>query len=141
MSMPWSRIARGNTCSNLSRRIWRWISQRRRASCAATGEATARANASVRRCFIICGNRGKFTIRYTKSAVFGDDNRLSMYNRFISCLTVAALLVPGLALAQAPGGENGDGINYDTARHERRLKAAQAQGRIELDGRLDEPSW
>ena len=65
-----------------------------------------------------------------------------MFNRFISCLTTTAILVPVLAFAQAQGSENGGGdINYDTARHERRLKAAQAQGRIELDGLLDEPSW
>jgi hypothetical protein len=36
--------------------------------------------------------------------------------------------------------QNG-GIDYDTARDERRLKAAQAQGPISLDGKLDEPSW
>src|SRR5687767_12985306 len=85
---------------------------------------------------------GKFTIRYTTSPVFGDDNRLSMYTRFISCLTMAAVLVPVLTFAQAQGSENGGGsINYDTARTERRLAATQAQGRIELDGRLDEPSW
>ena len=65
-----------------------------------------------------------------------------MYKRFISCLTTAAVVVPVVTFAQAQGSGNGGGsINYDTARHERRLKAAQAQGRIELDGRLDEPSW
>ncbi len=62
-----------------------------------------------------------------------------MYTRFASFLTAVVLLSPAAAFAQA--SENGNGINYDTARHERRLKAAQAQGRIELDGRLDEPSW
>jgi hypothetical protein len=36
--------------------------------------------------------------------------------------------------------QNG-GVDYDTARDERRLKAAQAQGPISLDGKLDEPSW
>jgi hypothetical protein len=33
------------------------------------------------------------------------------------------------------------GINYDTARNERRLTATQVNGPITLDGRLDEPSW
>ena len=50
-----------------------------------------------------------------------------------------AVATPLAAAAQSP--DNGNGINYDTARQERRLTAAQAQGRIELDGRLDEPSW
>ncbi|MGH9217808.1 MAG: DUF5916 domain-containing protein, partial [Vicinamibacterales bacterium] len=60
----------------------------------------------------------------------------------MSGLTAAAMLIPALAFGQSQGSENGGGsINYDTARHERRLQAAQAQGRIELDGRLDEPSW
>jgi hypothetical protein len=44
----------------------------------------------------------------------------------------------GLAAAQTT--QNG-GIDYDTAREERRLTATQAQGPIALDGKLDEPSW
>ena len=62
-----------------------------------------------------------------------------MLNRFGSVLAWAALAaVPAAAFAQ----NNGNGaINYDTARHERRLKATQAQGPIALDGRLDEASW
>ncbi|HYE88034.1 MAG TPA: carbohydrate binding family 9 domain-containing protein, partial [Vicinamibacterales bacterium] len=49
-----------------------------------------------------------------------------------------AALAAGTASAQ--NTQNG-GIDYDTARNERRLKAAQAQGAITLDGRLDEASW
>jgi hypothetical protein len=45
---------------------------------------------------------------------------------------------PGIVFAQTT--QNG-GIDYDTARNERRLKATRAQGPIALDGRLDEPSW
>jgi hypothetical protein len=48
------------------------------------------------------------------------------------------MLSAGAAAAQTT--QNG-GIDYDTARNERRLKATQAQGPIALDGRLDEPSW
>src|SRR5687768_10592263 len=62
-----------------------------------------------------------------------------MYTRFTSFLLAAGVLAPAAAFAQSP--ENGNGINYDTARQERRLNATHAQGRIELDGRLDEPSW
>ena len=62
-----------------------------------------------------------------------------MYTRFASLVTAVALLTPVAAAAQSP--DNGNAINYDTARQDRRLGAAQAQGRIELDGRLDEPSW
>jgi hypothetical protein len=52
--------------------------------------------------------------------------------------TLAFLAVAGGALAQ--NSQNG-GIDYDTARTERRLSATQAQGPITLDGRLDEASW
>jgi hypothetical protein len=34
-----------------------------------------------------------------------------------------------------------DPIDYNTARLDRKLQATHATGRIELDGRLDEPSW
>jgi len=53
---------------------------------------------------------------------------------------VAALFVGSAGLAAAQTTQNG-GIDYDTAREERRLTATQAQGPIALDGKLDEPSW
>jgi hypothetical protein len=53
---------------------------------------------------------------------------------------VAAVFVGSGALASAQATQNG-GIDYDTARENRRLKATQAQGPITLDGRLDEASW
>jgi hypothetical protein len=53
---------------------------------------------------------------------------------------VIALFVGSAGLAAAQTTQNG-GIDYDTAREARRLKATQAQGPIALDGRLDEPSW
>ena len=53
---------------------------------------------------------------------------------------VAAVFVGAAAMASAQNTQNG-GIDYDTAREGRRLKATQAQGPIALDGRLDEPSW
>src|SRR5688572_11656096 len=61
-----------------------------------------------------------------------------MYTRIASCFLSVVCLLPAAAFAQNP--ESG-AINYDTARHDRRLKATKAQGRIELDGRLDESSW
>src|SRR5688500_8110311 len=64
-----------------------------------------------------------------------------MYTRFTAWLTAVALAAPLTAAAQSAANGNGNDINYDTARLERRLNATQAQGRIELDGRLDEPSW
>jgi len=45
MSMPCARMARGSTCSNLSSRIWRCISHRRRASCASTMDTASSASA------------------------------------------------------------------------------------------------
>jgi hypothetical protein len=53
---------------------------------------------------------------------------------------VTALIVGSAGLAAAQTSQNG-GIDYDTARSERKLPAAQAQGPIALDGKLDEPSW
>jgi len=53
---------------------------------------------------------------------------------------VAALFVGSAGLASAQTTQTG-GIDYDTARADRRLKATQAQGPITLDGKLDEPSW
>ena len=51
-----------------------------------------------------------------------------------------AMVVASAAAASAQTAQDG-GINYDTARGERRLKATPAQGPIALDGRLDEGSW
>jgi hypothetical protein len=50
---------------------------------------------------------------------------------------VCAILAvsPSLSAGQDPG------INYDTARAERRLEAVRVTGRIDLDGRLDEGDW
>jgi hypothetical protein len=56
--------------------------------------------------------------------------------RIFCVLALVAFAVP--SSAQSP---EKPGIDYDTAREERRLKATQAQGPIALDGRLDEPSW
>jgi hypothetical protein len=50
------------------------------------------------------------------------------------------MFVGSAALASAQTPQDG-GINYDTARHERRLTATQVNGPITLDGKLDEPSW
>jgi hypothetical protein len=64
-------------------------------------------------------------------------------------MTSMTLLVRPLALvlllasaldAAAQTSQNG-GIDYDTARRDRRMQAAQAQGPIVLDGKLDEASW
>src|ERR1700752_3026678 len=129
MSMLLSRIAFGSTCSNLSSRIWRCISQRRRASCADAGAARLKMHATTVRVFIVLA----FTNGYTTSGVFEDDRRLSMYTRFTSLWTAVALVAPLAAAAQSADTGNGSSINYDTARHERRLTATQAQGRIELD--------
>ena len=52
-------------------------------------------------------------------------------------LTLCAwLLCPELAAAQTNGG-----IDYNTARFDRRLPATRASGPITLDGRLDEAAW
>ena len=50
------------------------------------------------------------------------------------------MFVGSAALASAQTVQDG-GINYDTARNDRRLTATQASGPITLDGQLDEPSW
>ena len=55
-----------------------------------------------------------------------------------SLATAVFVGVAGFADAQTT--QNG-GIDYDTARNERKLPATQAQGPITLDGKLDEPSW
>jgi hypothetical protein len=55
--------------------------------------------------------------------------------RRIVCLCAVAC-VPSLAAAQSNGS-----INYDTARHERKLPATRATSAITLDGRLDEAAW
>jgi hypothetical protein len=47
-----------------------------------------------------------------------------------------------LGLAAVPASaQTTSAVDYETAREQRRLKAAQAQGPITLDGRLDEASW
>ncbi len=51
-----------------------------------------------------------------------------------------AIFVLAGTLVQAQTPQDG-GINYDTARTERRLPAKRADGPITLDGRLDEASW
>jgi hypothetical protein len=53
---------------------------------------------------------------------------------------VAAMCFCAAAPAAAQTTQAG-GIDYDSARTERRLHATQAQGPITLDGRLDEASW
>jgi hypothetical protein len=55
-------------------------------------------------------------------------------------LLVIAMFVGSAALASAQTAQDG-GINYDTARNDRRLKATQASGPITLDGKFDEGSW
>jgi hypothetical protein len=56
--------------------------------------------------------------------------------RLVVCFLMFATV--GAAGAQAQG--NG-GIDYETARRERRLPAKEASGPIALDGKLDEASW
>ena len=51
-----------------------------------------------------------------------------------------AIFVTAAGLASAQTVQDG-GIDYDTARKERRLAAKRAQGPITLDGKLDELSW
>ena len=53
-------------------------------------------------------------------------------------LLLIAALIPAAVSAQTT---QNDGIDYDTARDDRKLKATQAHGPITLDGRLDEASW
>ena len=53
---------------------------------------------------------------------------------------VAAMCFSAASLAAAQTTQTG-GIDYDSARTERRLHATQAQGPITLDGKLDEASW
>ncbi len=55
-------------------------------------------------------------------------------------LLVIAMFVGSAALASAQTAQDG-GINYDTARNDRRLTATQANGPITLDGKFDESSW
>ena len=49
---------------------------------------------------------------------------------------IACLLCPALSAAQTNGG-----IDYGTARFDRKLPATRATGPITLDGRLDEATW
>jgi hypothetical protein len=46
-----------------------------------------------------------------------------------------------IVLAAASSAAADNPIDYNTARLERKLQATRATGPIELDGRLDEPSW
>jgi hypothetical protein len=71
-------------------------------------------------------------------AVLSDHTRLPMYTRFVSLLLAGACLWPAFVFAQVQ--ETG-GIDYETAREQRRLQAARTQDPIRLDGRLDEPAW
>ncbi len=57
----------------------------------------------------------------------------------VRILACALLLASGVTAA-AQTSQNG-GIDYGTARRDRRLQATPSQGAIALDGRLDEPSW
>jgi len=56
--------------------------------------------------------------------------------RLLACWML--LVSAATASAQAPAAP---GIDYETARRDRRLAATKATGPIALDGRLDEPSW
>ena len=53
----------------------------------------------------------------------------------------ACVLFLASALSAAAQTSPNGGIDYETARRDRRLPAMQAQESIALDGRLDEPSW
>jgi hypothetical protein len=52
------------------------------------------------------------------------------------CVLSVAAMCPARAFAQS-----GDGIDYTTARFDRKLLATRAAGPVTLDGRLDEPAW
>ena len=52
---------------------------------------------------------------------------------------VICLLATGVVSAASAAAD--DPIDYSTARLDRKLPATRASGPIELDGRLDEPSW
>ena len=54
---------------------------------------------------------------------------------------VASTVLLGALLPSAAHAQDHHGIDYETARRERRLPAKAATGPIALDGRLDEPSW
>src|SRR5688572_14675066 len=64
---------------------------------------------------------------------------MTSMTRLVRPLAGALLLLSaaGAAAQTTPTG----GIDYDTARRDRRLPANQARGPIVLDGRLDEASW
>ena len=61
---------------------------------------------------------------------------LFFLSRSLLAVALAAMVVPPAAVAQSNGS-----IDYSTARLDRKLPAARASSRIELDGRLDEPAW
>jgi hypothetical protein len=62
-----------------------------------------------------------------------NSRRLPLY--LLWSVIVSGALVPLLASAQS------EPIDYDMARHERRLPAKRTNEPVSLDGRLDEPSW
>jgi hypothetical protein len=60
-----------------------------------------------------------------------------MYKPVLVTLALTcAVVAPPPAFADDPTK-----IDYDTARHDRRLQAVRAAGEITLDGSLDEPAW
>jgi hypothetical protein len=61
-----------------------------------------------------------------------------MYTRTLPLFLAVACLGPAAAFAQV---QTAGGIDYETAREERRLRAARTQDPIRLDGRLDEEAW
>jgi hypothetical protein len=62
-----------------------------------------------------------------------------MHSTFSALGSLAVAL--SLALLPAPLLASGNPIDYNTARLDRKLTATRATGPIEIDGRLDEPSW
>ena len=65
-----------------------------------------------------------------------------LFNATICAVLVAVVVVLALSAGPAEAQQAvGAGIDYSTARQDRRLQAARAAGDITLDGVLDEPSW
>ncbi len=56
-------------------------------------------------------------------------------------LSKVGMLSIALALSAVPCLAAARPIDYDTARHERRIAASRATGPIDVDGLLDEPAW
>ena len=58
------------------------------------------------------------------------------------CRAVIAVALWGsCAFALSAAAQSNGAIDYNTVRLDRKLPATRATGRIELDGRLDEPAW